>query len=145
MHTKIGDVLKGKENTDVRGIEIGIPVADAAKLMIELGIGCVLVRDEGRVVGILTERDLARRLVQSDVDVTKTPAEDLMTSPLAFVSPTTTIGEALKVMSETHCRHLPVFDDGGLIGILSLGDLLRWMTSELSAQVSYLESYIRTP
>lgn len=142
MHTKIADVLH-KKGSNVQSIEIGKPIVDAVNSMEELGIGSVLVKEGDRVIGILTERDLARRCVRPGVDITTTPVEDAMTAPVAFVAPTTSIREALKVMSETHCRHLPVVDQRGVVGVVSLGDLLRWVTSEYKAHVSYLESYIR--
>lgn len=142
MHTKIADVLRGKEHREVHGVAPAAPVAVAVALMKEHEIGSVLVREGTRIAGILTERDLARGCVQPEIDITSTRCEEVMTFPLAFVSPTTSVGDALKVMSETHCRHLPVMDAGDLVGIISLGDLLRWMTDELSAHVFYLESYI---
>jgi CBS domain-containing protein len=142
MNTRIADVLKSK-GTVVYDMDADMPVISAVHLMTEKSIGSVLVREHGRVVGILTERDLVRQCTRSQVDLETTPIKNMMTTPLAYVEPTTSVGESLKVMSQTHCRHLPVFDQGELAGIISLGDLLRWTTSELEAHVSYLESYIR--
>ena len=142
MNTRIADVLKCK-GIVVYEIDADTPVISAIQLMAEKTIGSVLVREKGEIVGILTERDLAKHCMRSQLDFETTPVKNMMTTPLAYVEPTASIGQALKVMSQTHCRHLPVFDGGELAGIISVGDLLRSTTSELEAHVSYLESYIR--
>lgn len=142
MQNRIKDVLAHKGH-HVHSIPAGITVGEAARRMADLEIGSFLVESDGHPVGILTERDLARRVCCSgDVDPTVTPVEQVMTSPLAYIEPEMTVGEAMKVMSETHCRHLPVFDKGELVGLVSLGDLIRWITADLEENVRYLESYI---
>ena len=128
---------------EVHSVDVGSSVADAVHKMAGLGIGSVLIRGEDRIVGILTERDLARRVAYGRMDTQTTSVEAVMTSRLAYVSPETRVEEAMKVMSETHCRHLPVFEDGALVGLVSLGDLLRFITGDLETHISYLESYIR--
>ncbi len=142
MDTRIEQVLKSKGNA-VYDVDSTAPVVDAVNKMSELGIGSVLVRKDDNLVGIVTERDLARRCVVPSVNIDTTSVDKVMTSPVAYVSPETTVVQAMKAMSETHCRHLPVLVDGKVIGIISLGDLLRWTTGELETQVNYLESYIR--
>lgn len=111
--------------------------------MKELKIGAVLIERGGNVLGIFTERDVSRRVAYPGRDPENTIVSQVMTSPVAFVEPSTTVREAMKVMSTTHCRHLPVYDGAQLVGLVSLGDLLRWLTADLEAHVRFLESYIR--
>jgi CBS domain-containing protein len=117
-------------------------VCAAAQEMAARAVGSLLVESDGRVVGILTERDLARRVCASGCDVGATPVEQVMTSPLAYVTSDATVAEAMKVMSDTGCRHLPVLREGALVGVISLGDLVRWVTADLENNVRYLEEYI---
>jgi signal-transduction protein with cAMP-binding, CBS, and nucleotidyltransferase domain len=140
--TTIKQVLHSKGDA-IYGVEARQPLAVAIRRMAEHAIGSVLVFDDKTVVGIVTERDLARRVLFRSLDPETTPVEVVMTAPLAFVEPTHTVGHAMKVMSETHCRHLPVFADGVLLGVVSLGDLLRAATADLQTHIMYLESYIR--
>jgi signal-transduction protein with cAMP-binding, CBS, and nucleotidyltransferase domain len=142
MKSRINQVLEHK-GREVHGVLCGSCVSDAVAAMAERRIGAVLVWRDEDVVGILTERDLARRLVFGRLDAQKTRVEDIMTSPLAYVEPDTTVDDAMKIMSETHCRHLPVLSEGKVVGLVSLGDLIRWQTADLDAHVHYLESYIR--
>jgi signal-transduction protein with cAMP-binding, CBS, and nucleotidyltransferase domain len=141
MKTRIRSVLAHKGH-QVHSVPVGVPVREAARLMADLHIGSVLVQAGSHTVGILTERDLARRVCQGHGDVLSRPVEELMTSPLAYITPGDTVVEAMKVMSETHCRHLPVLDGGTVVGVISLGDLVRWLTVDLEEKVNYLEAYI---
>ena len=142
MQTKISNILKKKGNV-VYDIEVGKSVVDATKKMTEHGIGALLVREGDRMVGIVGLRDLAKTCFHVDIDITKTPIESVMTSPLAFIRPDTSIATALKVMTEIDHRHLPVYDGDKLMGVVALHDLLQWLTEEYEAHVDYLESYIR--
>jgi CBS domain-containing protein len=142
MNTHIKQVLHAKGDA-VYGVEIRTPLADAIRRMAEHEIGSVLVFDGKTLVGILTERDLARRALFRAMDPATTLVEVVMTAPVAFISPEDTVAQALKVMSDTRCRHLPVMADGRLIGVVSLGDLIRTITGDLETRVMYLESYIR--
>ena len=90
----------------------------------------------------MTERDLAWRVCLGEFDPAVMPVEKVMTAPVAYVTPETTVAEAMKVMSDTHCRHLPVFADEELVGVISLGDLVRWLTADLEENIRYLEGYI---
>jgi CBS domain-containing protein len=79
----------------------------------------------------------------ADIDITRTPVEAVMLTPVAFVTTSSTIEEALTVMNEIDRRHLPVYENEKLVGMVSLSDLSRWFTQELETKVQYLESYIR--
>jgi CBS domain-containing protein len=141
MDTRIRQVIAAK-GSDVHSVSNHSPIGEAARKMAELGVGSLLVRSQGHVVGILTERDLARRVCGGDYDPVATPVERVMTSPLAYVTPDATVAEAMKVMADTDCRHLPVYEEGRLVGLVSLGDLVRWITADLAESVRYLEDYI---
>ena len=141
MQTQIKDVL-ARKGYKVHGVPSDVPISEAARKMAELEIGSVLVQSDGQVVGILTERDLAWRVCLGEFDPAVTPVEKVMTAPVAYVTPETTVAEAMKVMSDTHCRHLPVFADEELVGVISLGDLVRWLTADLEENIRYLEGYI---
>jgi len=141
MQTRIKQVLARKGH-EVHSVSCDVSISQAARKMAELEIGAVLVQSDAQVVGILTERDLAWRVCLGEFDPAVTPVEQVMTSPVAYVTPDTTVAEAMKVMSETHCRHLPVFADGDLVGVISLGDLVRWLTADLEENIRYLEGYI---
>jgi CBS domain-containing protein len=135
------EVLETKGNK-VFTIDVKSTVADAVQEMLEKAVGSVLVMQEGRVVGIFTERDVARRVAFRGLDPRSTPIAEVMTRHLAFIEPDTSVQTAIKIMSETHCRHLPVIHDGAPVGVVSLGDLIRLETEELEAQITFLESYI---
>lgn len=119
MNTLIKDVLHSKGDA-VYGVEIRTVVAEAIKRMAKYGIGSVLVFDGKLVVGILTERDLVRRVLFQGVDPATTAVEDMMTVDIAYVAPEMTVAMAMKLMLETRCRHLPVFAEGQLISVVSL-------------------------
>jgi signal-transduction protein with cAMP-binding, CBS, and nucleotidyltransferase domain len=141
MDTPITRVLASKGH-DAHAVTVGTRVTEAARKMADLGIGAVLVERDGQVAGILTERDLARRVCFRELDPADTPVEQVMTSPVAYITTNATVADTMKVMSETHCRHLPVFEAGELVGVISLGDLIRWVTADLEGHIRYLETYI---
>jgi CBS domain-containing protein len=142
MNTRIKQILHMKGDA-VYGVELGTSVGDVIRKMAEHKIGSVLVFDDKVVVGILTERDLVHRVLFEQRDPATTPVDLVMTAPVAYVSPETTVADAMKIMSETRCRHLPIMADDRLIGIVSLGDLIRQLTGDLETHIMYLESYIR--
>jgi CBS domain-containing protein len=142
MNTHIKRILHAKGDA-VFGVTLRSSVSDAIRTMAEHKAGSVLVFDDKRIVGILTERDLVHRVLFEQRDPATTPTEVVMTAPVAYVSPESTVADAMKVMAETHCRHLPVMVEDRVIGIVSLGDLIRQITGDLETQIMYLESYIR--
>lgn len=141
METRISQVLAHKGH-EVHTVPLNVAVCDAARTMARLKIGSLLVEADGRVAGIITERDLARRVCAGEFDLARAPVAKAMTTKVAFVTPDTTVATAMKVMSETHCRHLPVIEDDELVGVISLGDLVRWVTVDLAENIRYLEGYI---
>ena len=102
-------------------------VADAVAEMNRHRVGSVLVLDGGRLVGIFTERDVLRRVVGATVDPKRTLVADVMTAGVITISPDVTIEDTMVLFTEKRCRHLPVVDNGKLVGTISIGDVTRWM------------------
>jgi CBS domain-containing protein len=117
-------------------------VLDALKLMAEHDIGALVVLDGGKLVGILSERDYARKVVLVGKSSSETLVRDIMTHRVLCVSPTQMVDECMELMTQKRCRHLPVVEDKHVIGILSIGDLVKETISEQLATIHQLESYI---
>jgi len=119
-------------------------VADSIQLMLDRRVGAVAVLDANRVIaGIFTERDVLRKVALSGRDPASTAVHEVMASPVVLATSVTTPGEALSVMVDHHFRHLPVVDDQGrLLGMLSIRNLLEWRVDELTQQLDSLESYV---
>ena len=117
-------------------------VLTAAILMNERGIGGLVVLEANRVAGMFTERDILRRVVAMKRDPATTPVREVMTSPVAFCRRETTLEECRAVMSEKRIRHLPVVDEQGVCGIVTIGDLMAQEVSEHEATIQYLHEYI---
>lgn len=114
----------------------------AATLMNERGIGGLVVLDGGRVAGMFTERDILRRVVAMRRDPATTPVREVMTSPVAYCRRETTLDECRAVMTEKRIRHLPVVDEKGVCGIVTIGDLMAHDVTDQQATIQYLNEYI---
>lgn len=118
-------------------------VLEALKIMAEKNIGSVLVLDGDRLVGIFTERDLARKVAQNVCDTPTLRVQDLMSDKVIYVTPERTAGESMAIMTEKRCRHLPVLDNGQkVIGIISIGDLVKEALEEQKFTIEQLVAYI---
>jgi CBS domain-containing protein len=117
-------------------------VIDALKLMAEKNVGALLVMDAGRLVGIITERDYARKVILKGKSSLDTPVREIMTDAVLCVHPDQSVEECMALMTDKHIRHLPVMDVGKLIGVLSIGDLVKETISEQQFVIKQLESYI---
>jgi CBS domain-containing protein len=115
---------------------------DALKLMGERNVGALIVMAEGKPVGVVSERDFARRLFLLERSPREVPVKDIMTSPVVYVRPEHTNEECMALMTDKRVRHLPVLDGERLIGVLSIGDLVKDMISEQQFTISQLEHYI---
>ena len=115
---------------------------DSARVMCENGIGAVLVLDGDALVGIFTERDALRRVVVPGHDPKATKIEDVMTKTMITCVPDTTLDECGAIMTTRRIRHLPVVDDKGLLGLVSIGDLLALRVSEQEETIKYLNDYM---
>lgn len=138
----IAQVLEGK-TAPIATIEADSTVLDALKVLAERSIGAVLVMREGALAGIFSERDYARRVVLQGKSSAGTPVSDVMTSRLTTVAPTTTVEEAMQLMTDRRIRHLPVLDAAGtLIGVVSIGDMVKETIAYQQFLIKQLESYI---
>ncbi|HZQ21707.1 MAG TPA: CBS domain-containing protein [Terriglobales bacterium] len=125
-------------------VSVEATAADAIRTMLNQHVGAVgVIDDAGRVAGIFTERDVLRKMALQRDDPSTTPVREVMTTPVEMATLTTGPGEALATMVERHFRHLPVVNnDGKLLGILSIRNLLQWRVDELTQQLDSLEQYV---
>ena len=135
-------VLKSKALPGVETVTPSASVFDAVKLMAEKNIGALLVLEEQRIVGIVTERDYARKIVLMGRSSKETPVGDVMSSPVMYVRPDQTNEECMALMTDNRVRHLPVVDQGRLVGLISIGDLVKDIISEQKFIIEQLEHYI---
>lgn len=138
----VAQILKSKSNQKVWSIAPTAFVLDALRLLAENGIGALLVIDREQVVGIITERDYARKVHIMGRSSDNTPVSDIMTSPVMYVSPDQTNKQCMALMTENRLRHLPVMDKGKLVGLISIGDLVKDIISEQQFIIQQLEHYI---
>lgn len=120
----------------------GTTVREAVRQMDERGVGSVLVMEGDRLVGIFTERDLMRRVVAQDLAPAATTVREVMTSELVTCRPEATAADCEALMSERHIRHLPVSEDGKVLGVITTGDLLAHDIHEKEAAIRHLESFV---
>ena len=137
------EILKSKPDQTVHTIRPAAMVFDALKLMAEKNVGALLVMEGEQIVGIITERDYARKTILMGRASKETPVRDIMTSEVMYVRPAHTSDECMALMTENRVRHLPVIDNGKLIGLLSIGDLVKDIISEQRYIIDQLEHYIR--
>lgn len=117
-------------------------VREALKLMFDRDIGVVVVKDQDRIRGIFSERDFSRRVAQNEQLSLDTPVSEMMTSAVISVQPDQFMDECMAIMTEKHIRHLPVLDGDKLIGLISIGDLVREIVSQKDTTIRTLENYI---
>ena len=138
---KVKDILRSKGSI-VWSIEPDATVYEALALMAEKNIGAVLVRKAGEVVGILSERDYARKVVLHGKLAQDTSVRDIMTGKVMCVGPEQTVEECMALMTDKHVRHLPVAENDQLIGVISIGDVVKIIISEQEFLIEQLENYI---
>ena len=138
----VANILKSKADPTVYTIAPDASVFDALKLMAERSIGALVVMEGERVVGIITERDYARKVILMARSSKVTPVRDIMTSSVMYVRPDQASDECMVLMTENRLRHLPVMDSGKLVGLVSIGDLVKDIISEQKFIIEQLEHYI---
>ncbi len=137
----VRQLLEAK-NPAIHAIRPDAPVLDAIRLMAEARIGALLVMDGPRLVGILSERDYARKVVLQGRSSADTPVHDIMTADVIVASSLDTSDRCMQVMTEHRIRHLPVVDGGDVVGIVSIGDLVKAVIEDQRAELDSLQRYI---
>jgi CBS domain-containing protein len=134
-------ILQEKGGT-AQSIQPDATVYDALKLMAEKNVGALLVLEKGKLVGIISERDYARKVILKGKSSLDTPVKEIMTERVMFVRPEQTVEECMALVTEKHVRHLPVLIGDLVVGVVSIGDLVKASIDEKDFMIKQLENYI---
>ena len=138
---RVSEIL-GDKGREVLDIEAGAPVLEAVKRMVDANVGSLLVKDDGVVAGIVSERDYLRRVARDGPTGDEVTVGEIMSSPRIVVSPETPIDECMALMTDRRIRHVPVVEDGDVVGIVSIGDVVKFKSKQQSFEIRYLPDYI---
>src|SRR5436305_7545001 len=134
---RVSDLLKDKEQR-LLTVASDASVYDAVKQMVDANVGSLLVTVDGRIEGIVTERDYLRRVTLEARTDHDTPVSEIMSAPLVVVRLDTPVEECMAVMTDRRIRHVPVVDDGEIVAMLSIGDIVKYQSKQQSFQIQYL-------
>jgi len=137
----VADLLRGKA-PGVLSVAPDLPVFEALGVMAEKNVGALLVLDGDRLVGILSERDYARKVILKGKSSREIPVREIMSSHVLYVRPDQTIEDCMALMTDKRVRHLPVFDGSKLVGVISIGDVVKAIIAEQSFVIEQLQNYI---
>lgn len=137
----ISSVLRSK-GTTVFSIEPSTSVYDALAMMADHEIGALLVMEGGRLVGVISERDYARKVILQGRSSRDTRVDDIMSSDLVTVTGQATVDDCMKLMTQYRIRHIPVVEGGNVTGVVSLGDLVKWVIGAQEQEIQHLHAYI---
>ncbi len=140
-HELTSDIL-ARKGSNVWSIGPDASVFEAVHLMDEVGAGALLVLHGGRLIGIISERDYARKVVLKGRSSHETRVSEIMTTPAVSVTPDERVTDCLRLMTERRIRHLPVLQNGALLGVISIGDLVNAVLSAQAAEMRQLKSYV---
>jgi len=138
----VRQVLAGKSGA-IHAIAPEAPVLEAIRAMAEHRVGALLVMRGIELLGVISERDYARKVVLLGRSSSDTPVRAIMSAPVITVTPDDSVSHCMQLMTDRHVRHLPAVEAGRVIGMVSIGDLVKWVIAEQRAQIEQLENYIR--
>ncbi len=141
MDTPVSALIERK-GSDVHAVASTITITEAVAEMNKKRIGCIVIVDAGKIVGIFTERDVLLRVVGADLDPKKVLVSEVMTKNVLSVTSDTTVEQTMVIFADKKCRHLPVIDGGKLKGLVSIGDISRWVADTSRAEADHLKNYI---
>jgi CBS domain-containing protein len=138
---KLSEILDEK-GPEVLEIEADASVFEAVRKMVDANVGSLLVTDGGEIAGIVTERDYLRRVTLEGRTDKEIAVREIMSSPLVVATPETTIDECMAMMTDRRIRHIPVVDGGEVVGVVSIGDVVKFKSKQQSFEIQYLTDYI---
>ena len=138
---RLAEILEEK-GRDLLEIDADASVFEAVQLMVEMNVGSLLVTEGGEITGIVTERDYLRRAALEGRPDKETTVREIMSSPLLVATPETTVDECMALMTDRRIRHVPVVEDGKVVGLVSIGDLVKFKSKLQTFEIQYLTNYI---
>ncbi len=141
MSGTVGSILKHK-GSEVWSVTPDQTVYEAIERMADKAVGALLVVFEGKLVGIISERDYARKVILKGRSSRTTLVKEIMTSPVIFVTPAQAVDECMDIMTRNRIRHLPIMENQKVLGVVSIGDLVKWAVSEQEETIEHLQNYI---